>query len=271
MTRLRLVSALGVLALVLAGTAATVLSALPLSLPALGVQSATALEVRLAESSPAAGLVEAVVQGSNQKIYMRPGSIVTGADVTGAQVIDAGGGHYSVNVAFTATASSRLAESTRTHMGRPVAILLNGRVIAAPVVRAMIRDSAVISGDFTKAEADLIAAGFGVRGAAAATPGQTPFRSQDAGVVMPVLLHEVKPQYTPAAMQAKIQGDVELEIVVRADGSVSDVAVTQSLDSTYGLDEAAVDAAQQWTFKPGTKDGNPVDVMVHVDLRFTLK
>jgi len=271
MTRLRLLSALTVLALVLTGTAGAVLSALPLNLPALVLQGATALEVRLAESSPAAGLVEAVVEGSNQKIYMRPESIVTSADVTRAQVVGAGGGRYSVGVAFTAAASNRLAESTKIHMGRPVAILLNGRVIAAPVVRSMIRDSAVITGDFSKAEADRIAAGFGVRGAAAAAPGQGPYRSQDPGVVMPVVLHDVEPQYTPAALQAKIQGDVELQLIVRSDGSVSDVAVTQSLDTAYGLDAAAIDAAQQWTFEPGTKDGTPVDVLVHVNLRFTLK
>ena len=76
--------------------------------------------------------------------------------------------------------------------------------------------------------------------------------------------------YTPAAMQAKIQGDVELSAVVRADGTVGDVTVTQSLDTTYGLDDAAVEAARQWTFTPGTKDGQAVDVEVHMNMRFTL-
>src|SRR5436190_11269112 len=138
MTRLRLGSALAVLLLVIAGTAATVLSALPLDLSALGRQNATALEVRLAESAPAAGLVEAVVEGSDRKVYLQPGSIVTSADVSSAQVIDTGGGRYSVGVAFSDPASNRLAESTKIHLGRPVAILLNGRVIAAPIVRGMI-------------------------------------------------------------------------------------------------------------------------------------
>jgi protein TonB len=71
-------------------------------------------------------------------------------------------------------------------------------------------------------------------------------------------------------MEAKIQGDVVLSATIRADGSVGDVAVTQSLDTTYGLDDAAVAALQQWTFKPGTKDGRPVDVEVHISMRFTL-
>ena len=272
MTRIRLVSAVAVLLVVVAGTAATVLSALPLTLPPLGAQGSTSLEVRLAESQPGAGLVEAIVQGSNQKVYMQPGPVVTGADVTSARVVDAGGGRYSVSVSFSAGGSNRLAESTKIHMGRPVAILLNGRVIAAPVVRSMIRDGAVITGSFTREEADRIAAGFGAPGAAAA-PGaaQDPVKATDSGVVMPVLLTDVRPRYTPEAMQAKIQGDVELELVVRADGSVTGVEVTRSLDATYGLDAAAVDAARQWTFKPGTKDGRPADVLVHLNMRFTLK
>ncbi|HEV8393757.1 MAG TPA: TonB family protein [Vicinamibacterales bacterium] len=269
MTRLRLVSALAVLLVVLGSTAASVLSALPLELPALGLQGSTSLEVRLAELQPATGLVEAVVQGSNQKVYLRPGAVVTGADVTSARVIDAGAGRYSVGVAFSAAGSNRLAESTKIHLGRPVAILLNGRVIAAPVVRSMIRDSAVISGDFTRDEADRIVAGFGVR--AAAAPGQGPFTAQDVGVTLPRLVGEVKPRYTPAAMQEKIQGDVEMALIVRADGTVDDITVTKSLDAVYGLDDAAVDAARQWTFTPGTKDGRPVDVLIQLNMRFTLK
>jgi TonB family protein len=269
MTRLRLASAFAVLLVVVTGTAAAVLSALPLDLPAL--QSATALEVRLAESSPAAGLVEAVVQGTDRKVYLQPGSIVTSADVTSAQVIDAGGGRYSVGVGFSATASIRLAESTKIHLGRPVAILLNGRVIAAPVVRSMIRDSAVISGDFSKDEAERIAAGFGGTGAAAAPrPGQERVKGGDPGVVLPVAQFKPRPQYTQAAMDAKVQGVVELSAVVRADGTVGEVAVTQSLDTSYGLDDAAVAAVQQWTFTPGTKDGRAVDVEIHLMIRFTL-
>lgn len=265
MTRIRLASAAAVLLVVVAGGAA-VLSALPLTLPALGAQGSTSLEVRLAESQPRDGLVEAVVQASDQKVYMERGSVVTGADVTSARVVDAGGGRYSVSVSFSAAGSNRLAESTRIHMGRPVAIVLNGRVVAAPVVRSMIRDGAVISGSFTREEADRIAAGFGAPGPAAA-PGaaaREPVASTDPGVVMPAVLTDVRPHYTPAAMQAKIQGDVELALVVRADGSVSDVEVTRSLDATYGLDDAAIDAARQWTCKPGTKDGRPADVLVHL-------
>jgi TonB family protein len=269
MTTHRLVPAILVLVFVVAGAAATVLAALPLTLPPLALQGGTSLEVRLAEERAGAGLVEAVVQGSDRRVYLRPGPVVTGTDVTSARVANAGG-MYSINVTFSSAASTRLAEATRLHLGRPLAILLDGRVIAAPTLRSIIRGSAVISGDFTRADAERIAAGL-VPPGAARVPGQGPFTGQDAGVTLPKVLHDVKPQYTAEALQAKIQGDVELAIVVRADGTVNDVTVTQSLDAEYGLDEAAVEAARQWTFTPGTKDGQPADVLVHLNMRFTLK
>jgi TonB family protein len=269
MTTRRLVSAVLVLVLVVAGTAATVLAALPLTLPALALQGGTSLEVRLAEEQAAAGLVEAVVQGSDRRVYLRPGPVVTGTDVTSARVANVGG-TYSINVTFSTAASNRLAEATKIHLGRPMAILLDGRVIAAPTLRSIVRGSAVITGDFTRAEAEQIAAGLAPPGAAR-PPGQGPFTGQDAGVTLPKVLHDVKPQYTAEALQAKIQGDVELAIVVGADGAVNDVTVTQSLDAEHGLDDAAVEAARQWTFTPGTRDGQPADVLVRLNMRFTLK
>ena len=85
------------------------------------------------------------------------------------------------------------------------------------------------------------------------------------------MVSETKPVYTQAAKDAKIQGDVQLLVVVTADGDVGDVSVSKSLDATYGLDQAAVDAARLWKFKPGTKGGKAVPVQVELQMRFTLK
>ena len=91
------------------------------------------------------------------------------------------------------------------------------------------------------------------------------------GVSLPKVVREVKPKYTPQAMEAKIQGSVWLECVVNELGDVSDVQVTRSLDKEYGLDEEAIAAARQWKFEPGRKDGKPVPVRVTIELTFTLK
>jgi TonB family protein len=91
------------------------------------------------------------------------------------------------------------------------------------------------------------------------------------GVSLPVVLKEVRPEYTQAAKDARIQGNVVLECVVLADGTIGGVSVTRSLDNVFGLDQEAVKAAKQWLFKPGTKDGKPVAVRVSIELTFTLK
>jgi periplasmic protein TonB len=91
------------------------------------------------------------------------------------------------------------------------------------------------------------------------------------GVTLPTVVHEVKPDYTAEAKAARIEGTVLLETVVLTDGNVGDVKVVRSLDTTYGLDQQAVNAAKQWMFKPGTKDGKPVPVFVTIELRFALK
>ena len=75
----------------------------------------------------------------------------------------------------------------------------------------------------------------------------------------------------PAAMQARIQGTVLLAVVIKADGTVGRIDVTRSLDTEHGLDAAAVDAAAQWRFHPGRKDGKPVSVQVTIEMTFTLK
>ena len=91
------------------------------------------------------------------------------------------------------------------------------------------------------------------------------------GVEIPQPVRQVKPKYTSEAMRAKIQGAVWLEVVVLPDGSVGDVKVVRSLDRTFGLDDEAVRAAQQWRFAPGTRFGEPVAVLVTIELTFTLR
>jgi TonB family protein len=91
------------------------------------------------------------------------------------------------------------------------------------------------------------------------------------GVTSPRVTHEVKADYTKAALDAKVHGEVWLSVVVKKDGTVGDVQVRQSLDTEFGLDDAAVAAMRQWTFEPARRDGEPVAVRVTVEMRFTLK
>jgi len=85
------------------------------------------------------------------------------------------------------------------------------------------------------------------------------------------VVREVKPAYTAEAMRAKVQGTVWLQCVVMPDGTVGNVQITKSLDSTFGLDQEAIKAAKQWRFKPGMRQGEPVPVLVTIELTFTLR
>ena len=92
-----------------------------------------------------------------------------------------------------------------------------------------------------------------------------------SGVSLPEVITEVKPQYTAEAMRAKVQGVVWLECIVMPDGSVGNIKVTKSLDSVFGLDQEAVKAARRWRFKPGIREGQPVPVIITIELTFTLR
>jgi TonB family protein len=94
---------------------------------------------------------------------------------------------------------------------------------------------------------------------------------QDSTIVPPQVVSEVKPVYTPEAMQAKIQGSVWMEVVVLANGGVGDVTIVKSLDSEHGLDQQALAAVRQWMFRPGTKSGKAVPVLVTIEMTFTLR
>jgi TonB family protein len=96
------------------------------------------------------------------------------------------------------------------------------------------------------------------------------YRSCDEGVVPPKLLRSVPVSYTPEAMRAGIDGSVLLQGVVGRDASMRDVQVLCSLDPS-SLDQAAVRAFKQWRFRPGTRLGKEVSVIVTAQMAFTLK
>jgi periplasmic protein TonB len=92
-----------------------------------------------------------------------------------------------------------------------------------------------------------------------------------SSVTMPEVLHEAKPNYTNDAMRAKVQGVAVVECVVLPDGTVTDVKIIKSLDKMFGLDEEAIKAARKWRFSPGRRYGQPVPVLIEIELSFILR
>lgn len=105
-------------------------------------------------------------------------------------------------------------------------------------------------------------------------PGQTPLDLNAIGrdrIAAPQVISEAPARYTAEAMRNRLQGKVRVRAIVEPDGTVSNVEVIESLDKQYGLDEQAVDSVKQWRFKPGTLDGNPIRVMVNIDVTFVIR
>jgi len=122
--------------------------------------AAVRFEAHLAEEQPGSGLREAVVGLSGRRIYLHQEAILTNSDIAGAQVVPANtAATFGVAIALTRDGASRIFSATQGHVGRPIAILIDGQVLTAPTLRAPISTAGVISGDFTKAEAERIASG----------------------------------------------------------------------------------------------------------------
>lgn len=87
-------------------------------------------------------------------------------------------------------------------------------------------------------------------------------------VKAPVVINRVNPLYPAEARKNRTQGIVILEVKVSATGAVDDVQLVKGLPD--GLNDAAIAAVNQWTFKPGTVDGKPVPVLFNLTIQFKL-
>ena len=138
--------------------------------------------------------------------------------------------------------------------------------------RTLISPIAMIAGDekpaAPEAEGSGPGEGPGVDDGTGGGAGGGPYRP-GSGVEPPRLLHEVKAQYTEDARRKGVTGDVVLEIVIKSDGTVGDVKVLRGLG--FGLDDRAVSAVRNWRFAPARRLGTPVDVIVEVEVEFSLR
>jgi TonB family protein len=82
------------------------------------------------------------------------------------------------------------------------------------------------------------------------------------------LLREVKATYSEEARRANIVGDVVMEVVVRADGTVGSARVTRGLG--FGLDERAAAAVRSGALRRAPRrrpGGRRVEVAMEFNLR----
>lgn len=124
----------------------------------LGVHAAVRFEMRFVEDRPAPGLREVKIAGKDHPIYLHAEVIANNADIASAHVVP-DGAFYGVEIEFKASGAKRMRMATASHIGKPVAFLIDGRVIMAPVLVGRIGDGAQITGNFSEGEAERIVNG----------------------------------------------------------------------------------------------------------------
>jgi len=90
---------------------------------------------------------------------------------------------------------------------------------------------------------------------------------QSAELSGPVPLQKVDPKYPPTLITERVTGEVILYAVIRRDGSVDSIQLVRGIDEQ--LDANAIKALRQWKFRPGAKQGIPIELeaIVHIPFR----
>lgn len=82
------------------------------------------------------------------------------------------------------------------------------------------------------------------------------------------IISQLKPSYTEAAQQNRIQGKINLQVTFQSNGKIGKIQVIQGL--SHGLTEEAVSAVKQIKFRPLLSHGMPRTMSRKVECNFVL-
>ena len=122
-------------------------------------KASVTVEFRPASQSPAPGLTEMTASGSAKPVYVSGNVLLSNDSVKSARFVS---GPYcpQIEIVFTKAGAEILATATEHNLMKPIAIIVDGKLISAPIVREKINGGrATISGRFTEEEAKRIADG----------------------------------------------------------------------------------------------------------------
>jgi periplasmic protein TonB len=92
--------------------------------------------------------------------------------------------------------------------------------------------------------------------------------SPGRGIVPPVPIYAPEAEFSDEARRSKYQGVCLISIIVDTHGNPQNPRVVQRLG--MGLDEKAIEAIRRYKFKPGTRDGKPVPVLITIEVDFRM-
>ena len=87
-------------------------------------------------------------------------------------------------------------------------------------------------------------------------------------IAAPVPYRKVDPNYFASAISDRVEGKVQLFCVIGREGKVSSIELLRGADDR--LNRSAEEALSKWEFYPATRNGQPVDVDVVVEIPFVL-
>jgi protein TonB len=88
-----------------------------------------------------------------------------------------------------------------------------------------------------------------------------------SGVAAGLLIQKVLPQYPPLGKAVRVEGTVVLQAVISRSGTIENLRVVSGPPM---LQQAALDAVEQWRYRPYMLDGDPVEVETTINVIFTL-
>ncbi len=121
------------------------------------------LELHRAETEPGEGLIESAVMGESKKVYLHREAEITNGDIQGASVTTDNSGQPVISVALTVEGAKKMAALSKANLGKPLAIVLDGRVVMAPAIRSEMSGGVAITGNLTKEAAQRIADGLNAK------------------------------------------------------------------------------------------------------------
>jgi len=101
----------------------------------------------------------------------------------------------------------------------------------------------------------------------AVIPNDQPIRVSE-GIQQGNVIRRTVPSYPPLALQARVQGVVVLEAVINKEGTIDSLRVVSGHPL---LTRAAVEAVQQWTYRPTLLNGEPVAVVTTITVNFSFR
>ena len=85
-----------------------------------------------------------------------------------------------------------------------------------------------------------------------------------------VIVKYTPPEFPRQASEKSLTGWVDVQFLVRSDGSVSDVSVVGA-DPVGVFETPAMDAVRKWKYEPVMRDGKPINQRARVRVRFALQ